>query len=72
MNIETEKAELLDWIINLNDPNVIKEFIKLKEKQQRASSKIAKSRHFGCGKGIFTYVAKDFNEPLPDFKEYMS
>jgi prevent-host-death family protein len=25
---------------------------------------------FGCGKGMFTYVAADFDEPLEDFKEY--
>lgn len=72
MNIETEKAELLNWINNLKDPNLIDELIKLKEKKQHTSSKIAKSRQFGCGKGIFTYVSRDFNNPLPDFKEYMS
>jgi antitoxin (DNA-binding transcriptional repressor) of toxin-antitoxin stability system len=25
---------------------------------------------FGCGKGIFGYVAPDFDAPLEDFKEY--
>lgn len=28
-------------------------------------------RKFGCGKGIFTYVSEDFDEPLPEFKGYM-
>ncbi len=26
---------------------------------------------FGCGKGVFTYVAPDFDQPLDEFKEYM-
>jgi prevent-host-death family protein len=25
---------------------------------------------FGCGKGVFIYVAPDFDQPLDDFKEY--
>jgi prevent-host-death family protein len=25
---------------------------------------------FGCGKGVFTYVAPDFDQPLADFREY--
>ncbi len=28
-------------------------------------------RQFGCGKGIFTYVADDFDETPPGFEEYM-
>ncbi len=31
----------------------------------------SKKRKFGCGKGIFTYISDDFDEPLEDFKEYM-
>jgi antitoxin (DNA-binding transcriptional repressor) of toxin-antitoxin stability system len=30
-----------------------------------------KKRVFGGGKGIFTYVSDDFDEPLEDFKDYM-
>lgn len=26
---------------------------------------------FGCMKGVVTYMADDFNDPLDDFKEYM-
>jgi prevent-host-death family protein len=25
---------------------------------------------FGCGKGLITYIAPDFDEPLDDFKDY--
>jgi hypothetical protein len=28
-------------------------------------------RQFGCGKGIFTYVADDFDATPPGFEEYM-
>lgn len=38
---------------------------------KKHSSKQHGKRKFGCGKGIFTYVADDFDEPLEDFKEYM-
>ena len=27
---------------------------------------------FGCGKGVFTDVAPDFDGPLEDFKEYLA
>jgi antitoxin (DNA-binding transcriptional repressor) of toxin-antitoxin stability system len=30
-----------------------------------------KKRVFGGGKGIFTFVSDDFDEPLEDFKDYM-
>lgn len=29
-------------------------------------------RQFGCGKGIFTYVAADFDETPPGFEEYIA
>jgi prevent-host-death family protein len=33
--------------------------------------KLKKSKpKFGCGKGIFSYVAPDFDAALEDFKEY--
>ncbi len=30
----------------------------------------AKNRQFGCGKGLFTYVADNFDDELEMFKEY--
>lgn len=32
---------------------------------------VVQPRHFGCGKGIFTYIADDFDEIPPGFEEYM-
>lgn len=43
-----------------------KEFSSKKKKPH--SSKL--KRKFGSGKGIFTFVSDDFNEPLSDFNEY--
>lgn len=30
-----------------------------------------KPLQFGCMKGLVTYIADDFDEPLDDFEEYM-
>ena len=35
------------------------------------SKAVEKRGLFGCMKGVVTYMADDFNEPLDDFKEYM-
>jgi hypothetical protein len=42
---------------------------RLKEREIPGSG--TSKRKFGCGKGIFTYVSEDFDEPLPEFKDYM-
>jgi len=36
-----------------------------KEKKQKFK------RYFGCGKHIIKYISDDFNDLLPEFKEYM-
>jgi ABC-type Na+ transport system ATPase subunit NatA len=69
MDIQTKKLELLNWIMQLNDLSIIREVENLMESLKQ--KKYLKKREFGCGKGIFTYVSDDFNEPLDDFKEYM-
>jgi hypothetical protein len=41
---------------------------------QRAESKSKQETRqpiFGSGKGLITYMADDFDEPLEDFKDYM-
>ena len=40
-----------------------------KEPQKQPSIEIKPG--FGGGKGIFGYMAEDFDEPLDEFKEYM-
>lgn len=69
MDIETEKSELVKWIIHLKDHKIILEILKLKS---RLESKTPPKRAFGGGKNIIGFVAEDFNEPLDDFNDYMS
>ena len=69
MAIETKKLEIINWIIQLKDFSIVQEILKVKEKKSR-SIDTTKGK-FGCGKGIFTYVSEDFDEPLDDFKDYM-
>ena len=66
MYSETVKEELIQWITQLNDELVIQKLFSVKKQQTGKKKK----RTFGCGKGIFTYVAPDFNEPLSEFQEY--
>lgn len=65
--METEKLELIHWITELKDINLIEKIIKLK---QEASQQETKKRTFGSGKQLIGTIAEDFNEPLDDFKEY--
>lgn len=68
MNVETQKLEIIEWVIRLKDVSAIKELMKVKNVHP---TKKRGTRKFGSGKNIFTYVADDFDAPLPDFKDYM-
>lgn len=73
MNLNDTKIEIASWILNLNDLNVLNKLVLMRkyfslEVQEKKKEK--KQREFGCGKGIFTYIADDFNAPLEMFKEY--
>jgi hypothetical protein len=70
MNIETLKLELIQWILLLQEPQLLNEIQDIKEKSAENSTAI-QPRQFGCGKGIFTYVADDFDATPPGFEEYM-
>ena len=76
MSVEAQKLEIIEWISKLQNNQIIQEILKLREKEDfhepstMAEQKFSE-RNFEDGKHIFTYVAKDFNEPLEDFKEYM-
>jgi len=60
MTSENKKEQLIQWITQLDDSSTLQELINLKKKQVTNHKK----RSFGCGEGIFTYIAPDFNEPL--------
>ena len=68
------KIEIVNWILSLNNDSAIEEVMALmKTKLQtktNASTATIKKRQFGCGKQVFSFVAADFNEPLPEFAEY--
>jgi hypothetical protein len=67
--VEHLKYQLIAWIITLNDTQLLQELSNIWEKAQQEPA--PKVRQFGGGKGMFPYMADDFNEPLEDFKEYM-
>jgi hypothetical protein len=62
--------ELIQWILLLQDTQVLNEIQNLKEKSVENSTDL-QPRQFGCGKGIFTYVADDFDATPPGFEKYM-
>ncbi len=70
MNIQSLKLELIQWILLLQDIQILNEIQNIKEKSVENTAAI-QPRKFGYGKGIFTYVADDFDETPPGFEEYM-
>jgi hypothetical protein len=67
MSIETQKLELIQWLAQLQDAIVLQKIMGIKHTEDKTS---AQKRQRGAGKGLFTYVADDFNEPLEMFDEY--
>ena len=61
MNIETQKLELIDWILKLKDSSAINKIKKMKDTTQEKKRKGI--RKFGCGKNIFTYISEDGSFP---------
>jgi hypothetical protein len=70
MNIDTFKLELIQWILLLQDIQLLNEIHNIKGKSLENTTAI-QPRKFGCGKGIFTYMADDFDVTPPGFEEYM-
>jgi len=54
----------------LQEPQLLQKIQNIKEKSGGNSTAI-QPRQFGCGQGIFTYVADDFEATPPGFEEYM-
>jgi hypothetical protein len=68
MNSDSIKIELIDWIAQLNDQNILSELLTFKKKlsiENQSTRPI-----FGSGKHLVEYIADDFDEPLDLFKEY--
>ena len=70
MNTESLKLELIQWILSLKDAEALNEIQKMKENFSENAPGV-QPRQFGCGKGIFTYVADDFDQTPPGFEDYM-
>ena len=70
MNTESLKLELIQWILSLKDSEALNKIQKFKENYSENAPAV-QPRQVGCGKGIFTYVADDFDETPPGFEDYM-
>jgi hypothetical protein len=57
---EEQQAQVIDFVHALNQ----------KTKKSAVSEPTFK-RRFGCGQGIFSAVSSDFDDPLPEFQDYM-
>ncbi len=68
MNVDSLKVELIDWIAKLNDSAAIERIISLKNELTHPRSR--KTRIYGSGKHLISFIADDFNEPLDSFNEY--
>lgn len=77
MTIEAYKLALIHRILAMQDARQLKsleQWLQDTVAQPAPKTKIngkANPRQFGCGKGIFTYVAPDFDDTPPGFEEYM-
>lgn len=78
MTIEAYKLALIHRILALQDAGQLKSLEQWLQKntavQPMPQAKIngeSTARQFGCGKGIFTFVAPDFDDTPPGFEEYM-
>jgi hypothetical protein len=65
--MEATKLELIHWIAELQDTQLLEKMLKLKQQAVKQEYKV---RRFGSGKIIIGSIAEDFNEPLEDFKSY--
>lgn len=68
MNVDSVKIELIDWIAKLNDNDSIEKIMSLKK--ELTNTGLKKTRIFGSGKHLISFIADDFNEPLDIFREY--
>ena len=69
MSIQVLKLELMQGILLLKNIQLLNKIQKMTEKSPEKTA-VLKPRQFGCGQGIFTYVADDFDETPPGFEEY--
>lgn len=78
MTIEAYKLLLIHRILTLQNSGQLKLLEQWLQKNTTAQPNLktetngeSSPRQFGSGKGIFTYVAPDFDDTPPGFEEYM-
>ena len=80
MSAETQKLEVIQLILALQDYQVLDKIEKLLKKQSAPANgstenplneQKGKKRQYGFAKGMTKYIAPDFNETPPGFEEYM-
>ncbi|HLO47175.1 MAG TPA: hypothetical protein VK211_01925 [Kamptonema sp.] len=70
MNNESLKLELIQWILLMKDIQVLNNIKSMKNFHSEKTIDV-QPRQFGCGQGIFTNIADDFDATPPGFEEYM-
>jgi len=79
MVTEVQKQELIRFILALQDPKILEKLVQLTHKYRPKSNAAmppvhkngSNVRQFGFAKGVFVYVAPDFDDTPPGFEEYM-
>ena len=69
MTTQAKKQEVIAAIEQLEDEQLLEQIQELLTKASETPRK--RLREPGFAKGMVTYVADDFDEPLDDMKEYM-
>lgn len=70
MTIEAQKLEVINKIALLQDTLLLARVKQILDKSEISKSSV-KPRQSGWGKGIFTYIADDFNATPEGFEDYM-
>jgi hypothetical protein len=63
MNLIAAKENIIHWIEEIDNENIIKEIQKLKIKYTSNKRDL-----FGCAKGKIEYMADDFDAPMDEFQ----
>ena len=70
VTIELLNDNALNLLKQLEQMSIIR-FTKSQKSKDEVTVVPKKQRTFGAMKGLVLYMAKDFNAPLDDFKDYM-
>lgn len=77
MKPQAEKLNIIQSLLYIEDDALLQKVKKLLEgympsfEKKKKGAKKHSARKAGSMKGLVTFMAKDFDAPLDDFKEYM-